>query len=366
MKRLLQKFTVYDLVVMAIMAALGIAIKPVVVPLAHLISGPLMIPSGAFAGGLYMMWIVIGYGIVKKPGTATIIALVQALLVMFTGVVGSHGIMSLLTYVAPGLAVDITFLLIGHRACCRYCDIIAGAVANVTGTACVNVIFFQAPGAYLVLILAAAAVSGGIGGFLAWELLKVLCRYRVVKPQETEECGRHRISGRLMAVMGIIIIAAGGTAAYMHISANNDAAAGTDEAGYSISIVKDGKTADKITLEEIKKMQPLNVKLTIRSSSRKDETSVYTGVQAKDILNQADPELLKKYSKFIFTAGDGYSAAFTAKEINRDQDVMLIYSRNGKSLEPYNDGGTGPMRLVVRSDTYGTRSVMYLTKIQCR
>ena len=55
MKRLLQKFTVRDLVLIAAMAALGIAIKPVVVPLAHLVSTPLMIPGGALAGGLYMM-----------------------------------------------------------------------------------------------------------------------------------------------------------------------------------------------------------------------------------------------------------------------------------------------------------------------
>ena len=184
MSKILQRFRIYDFVIIAIMAALGIAIKPVLVPLAHIISGPLMIPSGAFAGGLYMMWLVVGYGITGKPGTSTLIAQIQAFLVMFTGVVGSHGVMSLFTYLSPGIVMDLLLLLIGHRVCCRGCAVIAGAAANVTGTACVNIVFFQAPGAYLLLILSIAVLSGGIGGLLAWELLKVLRKYNLTGKRE--------------------------------------------------------------------------------------------------------------------------------------------------------------------------------------
>lgn len=181
MSKVLEKFRIYDLVIIAIMAALGIAMKPVVVPLAHLISGPLMIPSGAFAGGLYMMWLVVAYGIVRRPGTATLMALIQALLVMLTGIVGSHGVMSLFTYVAPGIVMDLLLLLIGHRVCCRGCAVLSGAAANVTGTACVNVVFFQAPGAYLILILAIAMLSGAAGGLIAWELLKIMEKYKLTR-----------------------------------------------------------------------------------------------------------------------------------------------------------------------------------------
>ena len=131
-----------------------------------------------------MMWLVVGYGITGKPGTSTLIALIQAFLVMFTGVVGSHGVMSLFTYLSPGIVMDLLLLLIGHRVCCRGCAVIAGAAANVTGTACVNIVFFQAPGAYLLLILSIAVLSGGIGGLLAWELLKVLRKYNLTGKRE--------------------------------------------------------------------------------------------------------------------------------------------------------------------------------------
>lgn len=202
MKRIFKKFSIYDLVVIAIMSAIGIAIKPVVVPLAHVIAGPLMIPSGALAGGLYMMWLVVGYGIVRKPGTATLIGVIQALIVILTGIIGSHGIMSFLTYVAPGIAMDLVLLVMRHRVCCRPCAVVAGAVANITGTACVNIVFFQAPGIYLVLMLSVAALSGIIGGLIAWELIKIMQNYRLVPSKknnisefrEKQQCKEVKIS----------------------------------------------------------------------------------------------------------------------------------------------------------------------------
>lgn len=176
MSRFFQKFTLYELVIMAVMAALDIATKQIVAPLAHIVCGPFAIPSGALAGGFYMMWIIIGYGIVRKPGTAIIISIIQALLVIFTGVVGSHGIMSLFTYICPGLAVELVLIIIRHRCCCAGCCALAGIAANMTGTACVNIVFFRAPGVYLILVLAMAALSGLAGGITGWQLIKIFSR----------------------------------------------------------------------------------------------------------------------------------------------------------------------------------------------
>jgi hypothetical protein len=175
----LQRFTVYDLVLIAVMATLGIVLKPIIVPIAHLVSGPLMIPAGALAGGLYMLWLVVGFGLVGKYGTATLIGLIQALVVMFTGVIGSHGILTLASYTASGIIMDLGLLLIGHRVCCRSCAFIAGLLANITGTFVVNFIFFRLPLIFLLLTLAVAALSGGVGGLLAWQLLQLLDKYHL-------------------------------------------------------------------------------------------------------------------------------------------------------------------------------------------
>lgn len=188
MSSFFQKFTLYELVVMAVMAALDIATKQIVAPIAHIVCGPFAIPSGALAGGFYMMWIVIGYGIVRKPGTALVISIIQALLVIFTGVVGSHGIMSLFTYICPGLAVELVLIITRHRCCCAGCCALAGIAANMTGTACVNIVFFRAPGAYLALVLAMAALFGLAGGITGWQLIKIFSK----KPLMSSGGGSHK------------------------------------------------------------------------------------------------------------------------------------------------------------------------------
>lgn len=171
-KRFLKNFSVFDLVIMAMMASIGIAIKPVIVPLAHIITGPLYIPGGVIAGGFYMLWLVLGAGIVGKRGTATIIALVQAIMVVSIGIFGTHGIVSFVTYLLPGISIDILLLIMGHRGCCLTCCFLAGIVANIGGTFLVNIIFFQLPMLPLILSLSAAALSGGIGGIIAYNILK--------------------------------------------------------------------------------------------------------------------------------------------------------------------------------------------------
>lgn len=361
MNRVLRKFTTYDLVVMAVMAALGIAVKPVVVPLVHIISGPLMIPSGAFAGGLYMMWLVTGCGITRKPWTAVIISIVQALLVMLTGIVGSHGIMSLFTYVTPGLAADRFFLASGHRACCRGCCITACAIANLTGTACVNIVFFRAPGAYLVLILAIAAISGGIGGAISWGLLTALAKYKIVRTPDEGELPQRSMGRKTILIITAVIVAAGAAAGAVHFSG-----AGTAAAGYSLTISRSGQSDIVMSLRDIERLKAETAEAEIASSSKGNEKGSFTGVCVRDVLNSADKDILGEYRTFIFKAGDGYSAALSAKEIKNGSGIMIAYRKNGRLLEHYNDGGTGPMRLLVTTDSYGTRSVMYLVGIECR
>ena len=185
--RIRQKFTVYDLVVISVMAALGVALKPVLVPLAHVVAAPMGIPAGSFAGGLYMMWLVVGFGITGKYGTGTLIGLVQAAAVLLTGVTGSHGIMALVSYTLPGIVMDLGLLLIRHRVCCRPCAFFAGMLANIAGTLSVNAVFFRLPAVYLILTISVAALSGGIGGILSWQLLLLLKKYHIGRTEEDEE-----------------------------------------------------------------------------------------------------------------------------------------------------------------------------------
>lgn len=178
-KEFFKKFTVFDLIIIAIVAALGIAMKPVIVPLVHIITGPLFIPGGAVAGGFYMMWIVVGAGLVGKRGAATLIAVVQAIIVIAIGVIGTHGIMSLVTYIAPGIAVELLLWVTRQRGDNIFACFFAGMAANVVGTLLSNFVFFKLPLIPLLLTLAGGALSGGLGGLLAYVIIRGFKRLNI-------------------------------------------------------------------------------------------------------------------------------------------------------------------------------------------
>jgi len=104
-------FLIFDLIIISMMAALGIATKPLITPLVHIITGSLFIPGGAVAGGFYMIWLILGASIVKKKWTATVIAFLQAILAIIMGTAGNFGVLSLILYILPGMVVDIVFFL---------------------------------------------------------------------------------------------------------------------------------------------------------------------------------------------------------------------------------------------------------------
>lgn len=175
-KSLLHNFSVFNLIIIAMVSALGVATKPIIVPLIHIISGPLFIPGGAIAGGFYMLWIVLGAAIVKKFGTGTLIGIVQSILVIASGIMGTHGIMSLVSYTLPGIMVDIIFLFSKNKNYNILHCLFGCMVANITGTMISNILFFRLPTTMVVLVLSSAALSGAIGGLIAYSILKGLSK----------------------------------------------------------------------------------------------------------------------------------------------------------------------------------------------
>lgn len=192
MKRIIERFSLYDIIVIAMMAALGIAVKAVIQPLAQVITGPLFIPGGTVAGGIYMLFIVLGYAIVRKRFTALLICIVQAIIVMATGTFGSQGIMSIVIYALPGIGVEVLFFLtrLGRTSEKPLSSIecfAGGIVANIMGSVMVNFTYFNLPPVPLLLVICASALSGGLGGVLAYALSKQVNRLNPDHKKEEED-----------------------------------------------------------------------------------------------------------------------------------------------------------------------------------
>jgi len=160
-----------DLVLTAMFASLGLATKELLYPLIGPLISTINIPTGGVLGGLYMMWLVIPYGLIGKPGIATLVALIQACISLVLPY-GNFGILSFAIYLGPGLAMDAVFLLMRHKACCLGCCMVAAAFANTVGTLLVGGLILMLPMVVLAFLAVVAAISGCLGGFIANTLLR--------------------------------------------------------------------------------------------------------------------------------------------------------------------------------------------------
>lgn len=172
------KIATTDLVLTALFASLGIATKNVLHPLVAVFTGALYVPTGAVAGGLYMMWPVMAYGLIRRHGVASLVSLTQAFISLVMPF-GNFGLLSFVIYLAPGLAIDGFLLLTRHKACCVACCAGASAIANVVGTLLVGALVLALPLMVLAFLSVVAAISGCIGGFIANMLLLRIGKLRL-------------------------------------------------------------------------------------------------------------------------------------------------------------------------------------------
>ena len=165
------RYTARDLVFISLMAAAGIAIKPLIVPAVRVVAVPLGLPGGSLVGGIYMMWLILGHAFTGKPWAATLVGVVQAILAWVMGVPGPQGPWMLVMYVAPGMAADLVLRLYPCSATAAALSpgaaMLAGAAANATGIALMCLIVYRISLPVLALSMAVGAMSGCVGGVLA-------------------------------------------------------------------------------------------------------------------------------------------------------------------------------------------------------
>ena len=179
----LGRYSSQDLLYIAILSALGLAVKPIVTPLIHLISAPLMIPGGSLAGGFYMMWIALSIAIVKKPGAGLLVGITQAIVIISLGYFGNHGAVSLLSYTLPAVSVELIAILYKNQGS-LFAQVSMCTFANITGALIVTLLIMRLTLIPLLISLVAATISGILGGILSFSILKKLILYRIIEKEK--------------------------------------------------------------------------------------------------------------------------------------------------------------------------------------
>lgn len=182
------KIRTAQVVMVALIAAAGVGVKPLIVPIVRGIALPLGLPAGSIAGGLYMFWLVLGNMATGLRWGAAFVGIVQAVLAALWGTPGPQGLWMFLMYVAPGVATDLVlwssrgmaFTLPAWRGAT------AGAAANITGTVLMASLFYRMPAAVVAVAGATGAVSGAGGGLLAVAILRRVTK--VTGPLDGGQC----------------------------------------------------------------------------------------------------------------------------------------------------------------------------------
>jgi len=183
----LQKFKADDLILIAMLTAITIAVKAVVGILIRLLTGSVGIPGGALAGGFYMLWMALGIALIRKRGVAFLISLVQAIVLIITNTPGSHGIWTFFTYLAPSIAIEAVFLINYRKECNVLHFIFSVMIANIIGTFGSNLLFFRMSFIPLMFTLTAAAFSGAIGGVLGFITYKKVLETGLFKKKNSTD-----------------------------------------------------------------------------------------------------------------------------------------------------------------------------------
>jgi len=137
------------------------------------------------AGVLWIAAMVIGRGVVRRPGAATAMGLVGGLLVAFAQPSDGGVFFTVAKYMVPGMLLDLLVPLLGGRMDRVLPAVVAGATAHV-GKAAVGFAQGLVAGVPLPILTVGLTVDtalhiafGALGGLIAAFVLQALVRARI-------------------------------------------------------------------------------------------------------------------------------------------------------------------------------------------
>ncbi|MDR1816265.1 MAG: molybdopterin-dependent oxidoreductase [Clostridiales Family XIII bacterium] len=167
------------------------------------------------------------------------------------------------------------------------------------------------------------------------------------------------------AVIVIVVFAALVCAVAALALANRSAVQDTVSDG-SLRLYDAEGTKAAWTYEELAAFPFTSIEKTITSSKEEDESGEFTGVPLETLLEVADPDWASKYTEFLFHASDGFVASVFKSDIEKGENVVVVLEKDGAPLPGPDEGGKGPLRIVIRDDPFGNRSAYLLTAIEMK
>jgi ABC-type thiamin/hydroxymethylpyrimidine transport system permease subunit len=309
-------FSTRDLLMMAVLAALGGVAGTYIQTLANAVHAALGFPGATqVLAGLHVVWLVLAVGLTGKRGAGTATGIVKGGVEFLSG--NTHGVLVILIDVVAGLLVDLGLLPFRNKN-----GYLAYAVAGGIATAS-NVFVFQlfasvpsdilAMGA-LLLVGVVSFVSGVLlAGVLGKVLLDALRRAGVVKDQPAQAPGRWVLPAFLATVSVLAVL--GGIFLYYALQ------------GPPLVRIT-GAVAEPYAYSYAEQDQDLLV--TVRETAKPGLIGTYTGMPLREIIGRAKPT--EDASTVLVRGSDGYDFFIQMTELDENDQLILAQSGSGRDL----------------------------------
>lgn len=306
-------FSTRDLLIMTVLAALGGVSSTYVNTLGDTIHAALGLPGATqWAAGLHVIWIVLGVGILHKPGTGVFIGLLKGAVELFSG--NSHGVIILLIDLVAGLLVDFGFLLFSKKdTLMPY--LIGGGLAAAS-----NVLVFQlfaslplnTLGITAMITLFVVAFFSGIifSGVIPYYLVNAMKKAGVIK-NSINTGNNKRIGWWIISGVFLITILLTG---YLWMTYQGPPAVqigGHVEKPYAFPEKDFG--LDKVS----------------RQMNYKNILTEFRGYPLLPIIEYALPD--QGSNTILLKASDGYAFLISLNELNSNENILLVEKGSGKN-----------------------------------
>ncbi len=307
-------FSTHDLLIMAVMAALGGVASTYINTLGDAVQAILGMPGGSqWAAGLHVLWIVLAMGITGKPGTGIIAGLLKGGVEILSG--NSHGVIILFIDLVAGLLVDFGFLLFkDKRSILPY--LIAGGLASGS-----NVLAFQifatlptnilAISAILILFFVALVSGIVFSGFIPYLLINALAKANIVKIPKQPTQSR-KISWYILVSVLILAILLAVFLKMTFQGAQKIQISGAVENAYGFP------------------GQDFNPELVNRQMEYKGTQTQYTGYLLSEAIDYAQPD--ENSDTVLIEASDGYAFLISFEELESNPNILAVKQGQGQSV----------------------------------
>jgi ABC-type thiamin/hydroxymethylpyrimidine transport system permease subunit len=325
-------FSTRDLLMMAVLAALGGIASTYIQTLANAVHAALGFPGATqVLAGLHVIWIVLAVGLTGKEGAGTVTGIVKGAVEFLSG--NTHGILIILIDVVAGILVDAGMLPFRNKN-----SYLAYSVAGGIATAS-NVFVFQmfasvpsdvlAMSAILVVGLASFVSGVLLAGVLGRVLLDSLRRAGVVKDQPESEMARWVYPTFLVCVSLLTVI--GGV--YLRSALQGPP---TVHIGGQVSEPYDYSYTD----------EDEDMLVTIQETAKPGLMGTYSGVPLVEIISRAQPS--EDATAVLARATDGYDFFIQMSELAENDQVILAQSGTGSEMS-YSVAGAKNSKAWVRN-----------------